>query len=167
MESGEDIQASVVYPVEFLDSLTPYLQIWPGQKEDRLWVHMYYIYCHSIPKSVDEWKRAKVPEMRRGRIAFLRDGKLFSYVYHHKAIVDEGLLTGDKYQSIALHENILFSYFEEPKTVANVQNQLDRKSEVIKAWIAEDPESHFIHMLEEEQNFMLLPALFAVGVEDE
>jgi hypothetical protein len=30
--------------------------------------------------------------------------------YHHKAIVDEGLWYGDKYQSIALHENILFSY---------------------------------------------------------
>lgn len=163
LESGEDVQADVVYPVEFLAALSPYLQAWPGQKEDRLWVHMYYIYCHSLPESREQWKRASVPEMRRGRIAFVRDEKLFSYVYYHKAIVDEGLLLGDKYQSIALHENILFSYFEEPKTETNVKKKKEPSS-VIKEWLAVDPESHFIHM--KEGNFMFIPALFAMGAED-
>lgn len=163
LESGEDVQASVVYPVEFLAALSPYLQVWPGQKEDRLWVHMYYIYCHSLPESREQWKRAAVPEMRRGRIAFVRDEKLFSYVYYHKAIVDEGLLLGDKYQSIALHENILFSYFEEPKTETNMKKK-NEPSSVINEWLAVDPESHFIHV--KEGNFMFIPALFAMGAED-
>ena len=129
---------------------------------------MYHIYYHSVPKSVEEWKREGVPEKRRGRIAFVREDKLFSYTYFHKAIVDEGLLLGDKYQSIALHENILFSYFEEPKHMVNIREEAEKESEIIKDWLAVDPESHFIHMPEGEgENFMFLPALFALGTEDE
>lgn len=166
-ESGEDVQTTCIRPEELLMSLESFLQVWPGQKGDRLWVHMYYIYCHSVPESAEQWKRAAVPEKRRGRIAFLRDDKLFSYTYFHKAIVDEGLLTGDRYQSIALHENILFSYFEEPKTFVNVRGDVSRESRVIDDWLAVDPESHFIHMPQGKgENFMFLPALFAMGVED-
>lgn len=166
-ESGEDVQTTCIRPEELLGSLEPYLQLWPGQRGDRAWVHMYHIYYHSVPESPGQWKRAAVPEKRRGRIAFLRDNKLFSYTYFHKAIVDEGLLEGDRYQSIALHENILFSYFEEPKTFVNVRGDASEESQVIKDWMAVDPESHFIHMPQGNgENFMFLPALFALGVED-
>ncbi len=165
-ESGEDVQATCLRPEELLMPLTPFLQLWPGQKGDRLWVHMYHIYYHSVPENAEQWRRPAVPEKRRGRIAFLRDDKLFSYTYFHKAIVDEGLLAGDRYQSIALHENILFSYFEEPKRFVNVQGDDSRESEVIRDWMAADPESHFIHMPQGGgENFMFLPALFALGVE--
>lgn len=166
-ESGEDVQAACLRPDELLAPLQPYLQVWPGQAGDRLWVHMYHIYYHSVPKSGEDWRRIAVPEKRRGRIAFLREEKLFSYVYYHRAIVEEGLLPGDRYQSIALHENVLFSYFEEPKTMVNVRGDTSRGSEVIQRWLAADPEAHFIHMPEGDGgNFMFLPALFAVGVED-
>ncbi len=165
-ESGEDVQSTCIRPEELLLPLKPVLQVWPGQNGDRLWVHMYHIYYHSVPEDPKQWKRAAVPEKRRGRIAFLRDDKLFSYTYFHKAIVDEGLLAGDRYQSIALHENILFSYFEEPKTFVNVRGDTSKESQVIKDWMAVDPESHFIHMPQGGgENFMFLPALFALGVE--
>lgn len=167
-ESGEDMQTSCIYPEELLVALSPYLQIWPGQADDRLWVHMYHIYYHDEPKNAEYWARPAKPELRRGRIAFLRKDKVFSYVFYHKALVDEGLLLGDRYQSIALHENILFSYFEEPKTMSNVQHDFTRHSEVINEWLAVDPESHFIHTPEGKgENFMFLPALFALGMEDE
>ncbi len=167
LETGEDVQTTAVHPSDFLAPLAPFLMTWPGQQEDRLWVHMYHIFYHDIPKSVEYWRRAGIPEQRKGRIAFLRDDKLFSYVYHHRAIVDEGLLTGDRYQSIALHENILFSYFEEPKTLKNIRNSYEERPKVIEGWIAVDPESHFIHMPQGEgENFMFLPSLFAMGVED-
>lgn len=151
---------------ELLLPLKDFLQVWPGMTESRIWVKMYHIYYHSVPESVEGWKRARKPELRRGRIALLYEEKLFSYVYYHKAIVDEGLLQGDKYQSIALHENVLFSYFEEPKTMVNIKNSPE-ESKVIEDWLAVDPESHFIHTPEcEGLNFMFLPALFALGVED-
>ncbi len=160
---GDD---SVISVEELLAPLKEYLQTWPGMTENRNWVKMYHIYYHSIPESVEGWKRAARPELRRGRIALLYEEKLFSYVYYHKAIVDEGLLTGDKYQSIALHENLLFSYFEEPKTMVNIKNS-PKESKVIEDWLAVDPESHFIHTPQcEGLNFMFLPALFAMGVED-
>ena len=162
-ESGEDIQTTCIHPEDLLLPLSRLLQTWPGQRGDRYWVHMYHIYYHSIPEDVESWNRDRKPKMRRGRIAFLREDKLFSYVYFHKAIGDEGLLMGDRYQSIALHENILFSYFEEPKTMVNVKNDPDGVSKVIEEWMAADPESHFIHMPEGKGgNFMFLPALFAV-----
>lgn len=166
-ESGEDMQITCLHPEELLVPLTPFLQIWPGQTDDRLWVHMYHVFYHSIPEGVEDWTRAKRPEFRRGRIAFLREDKLYSYLYYHKSLVDEGLLTGDKYQSIAIHENILFSYFEEPKIETNVKKDLSKESEVVRQWFLVNPNSHFIHMSQGNGgNFMFLPALFAVGVED-
>ena len=168
IETGEDVQLTCLHPEELLVPFAPLMQVWPGQQDDRLWVHMYHIYYHSVPESVSQWRRAAVPEMRRGRIAFLREDKLFEYVYYHCALVDEGLLQGDKYQSIALHENILFSYFEEPKTMTNIRKDPEQKSRVIEQWHAVNPKAHFIRQPEGEGlDFMFLPALFAAGVEEE
>ncbi len=50
-ESGEDVQLTCLRPEELLEPLAAYLQVWPGQKSDRLWVHMYHIYYHSVPES--------------------------------------------------------------------------------------------------------------------
>lgn len=162
--SGEDLQAEVLRPEDFLASLSDRLQVWPGQRADRLWVHMYHIYYHDIPVSISQWRRPTVPEKRRGRIAFLYDDKLFGYVYYHKGLVDEGLIKGDRYQSIALHENILFSYFEEPRTNVNLRKE-EQESRVLEEWTAVDPESHFIRK-PGGGNFTFIPALFALGVED-
>lgn len=167
LESGEDIQASIPRPEDFLSPLLPFLMLWPGQEKERYFVHMYHIFYHSIPETADSWERAAVPAQRRGRIAFLREDKLFGYVYYHKGLVEEGLIKGDRYQSIALHENILFSYFEEPKTITNIQNDSSRESAVLKQWVEQDPESHFIHMPGSGgENFLFIPALFALGRED-
>ena len=155
-----------IYPEDFCSALTPYMQEWPGVEANRLWVSMYHIYYHAVPEGIEDWRRPTAPELRRGRIAFLYPDKLYSYIYHHLNIVNEGLLTGDKYQSIALHENILFSYFEEPKTMMNIRRQPDLESKVIHEWIAADPESHFVHLPEcLGENFMFLPAYFALGAE--
>lgn len=167
-ESGEDIQADLLFPDRLLAPLTPFLQPWPGQKGSRHWVHMYHIFYHDIPVSAEYWKRSHPFKKRRGRIAFLREDKVFSYLYYHKALVEEGLIKGDRYQSIALHENILFSYFEEPKVSVNLRKDDEKESLVLKEWIAAGPETHFIHMPEGGgENFMLLPELFAMGAEDQ
>lgn len=150
-------------PEDFCSALTPYMQLWPGIEKNRVWADMYHIYYHAVPESIEDWKRTTKPALQRGRIAFLYPGKLYSYIHHHLAIVREGLLSGDKYQSIALHENILFSYFEEPKTMINIRRDSSLTSEAIKEWMAVDPESHFMHQPEcKGANFMFLPAYFVV-----
>ena len=151
----------------FMEPLHPLLASWPEKEDTFDWAQMYNIYWHNVPRGEQDWKRVAKPERRRGRIAYLKQATMFRYVYHHFAIVEEGLLQGDKYQSIALHEDVLFSYFEEPKRFTNIQRDPTRESKAIQDWLDVDPESHFIPLPGSEgQNFLLLPDYFALGQED-
>ena len=156
----EDLEPDDLFP-----ELSMCLNLWPEKDGLTPWAYMYHIYYHDIPTDEKYWAR-QGKKKRRGRIAYLFPDTIFSYTYWHKAIVDEGLLEGDRYQSIALHENILFSYFEEPKTFTHIKKDINKESEVIKGWLEADPESHFDHSLSGEENFLLLPELFSMGVED-
>ena len=154
-------------PETFMGPLHPLLASWPEKEDTFDWAQMYNIYWHNVPQGEQDWKRVTRPERRRGRIAYLKQETMFRYVYHHFAIVEEGLLQGDKYQSIALHEDVLFSYFEEPKRFTNIQRDPTRESKAIQDWLDVDPESHFIPLPGSEgQNFLLLPDYFALGQED-
>lgn len=152
-------------PIDLFPNLSKLLVLWPEREGETPWAYMYPIFYHTIPEEVKAWKRQE-KKQRRGRIAYLKEDKLFSYVYHHKAIVDEGLLEGDRYQFIALHEDILFSYFEEPKQFTHIYSESKEPSKAIEAWIKADPESHFDHDLSGEENFLLLPMVFSMGLED-
>lgn len=159
----ETLTPEVLFP-----HLSALLSLWPGKADadpaellkPRSWVYMYPIYYHEEPETKEQWARVG-EKKRRGRIAILKEEKLFSYVYYHKALVDEGLLEGDKYQFIALHENILFSYFEEPKIFTHIKKECKEESSVIKEWLAVDPESHFDHDLSGEENFLMIQEIFA------
>jgi hypothetical protein len=104
MEALEkDLEPAALFP-----ELSKLLLPWPQKDGPEYWTRMYEIFYHDIPTDEAYWAR-KGHKTRRGRIAYLLEDKLFSYTYYHKALVDEGLLEGDRYQFIALHENILFS----------------------------------------------------------
>lgn len=152
-------------PEDFMGPLHPLLSPWPQKETRRDWARMYHIYWHCEPQNAEDWRRDPLPQRRRGRIAYLKNDTMFEYVYHHFAIVREGLLKGDKYMSIALHEDVLFSYFEEPRSSVNIRRE-EGESQAIKGWMAVDPDSHFIHLPGSEgQNFLLLPEYFALGQE--
>jgi hypothetical protein len=104
------------------------------------WVPVFY---HAMPESIEDWQREQQPMMQRGRIAYLWDDKIMDYVYHHLALIREGRLSGDKYQFISIHENVLFSYFEEPRTITNRIRQPEQQSEAINDWLSIDPGQHF------------------------
>lgn len=151
-------------PADFLAPLTPLLEEWPEESGKTPWAYMYHIFHHSVPQDVEGWIKERTEGKNRiGRIAFLWPDRVFSYVRWHQAIVEEGLLKGDKYQCISLHENILFSYFEEPRFNVNIQNEPDRESEVIKGWMAAGPESHFDRVKAGGDNFLIIDRLFTVG----
>lgn len=156
---GEEIA-----PERFMSSLHPLLARWPQKEETCDWAKMYHVYWHDEPRDERDWQRKKAPERRCGRIAYLKHESLFRYVYHHYAIVEEGLLKGDRYQSIALHEDVLFSYFEEPRSSVNVRRAPDGESKVIQGWLDVNPESHYIPLPGSNgENFLLLPEYFALG----
>lgn len=154
-------------PEAFMGPLHPFLTPWPQKEEIRDWAKMYHIYWHCEPQDETDWKRNPKPLRRRGRIAYLKKENMFEYVYHHFAIVKEGLLRGDKYMSIALHEDVLFSYFEEPRSSVNIRRTEEGESQAIRGWMDVNPEAHFIPLPGSKgQNFLLLPELFTVGQED-
>lgn len=151
-------------PESFMAPLHPLLAQWPQKEETRDWARMYNIYWHDEPRSIADWQRPTPPEKRRGRIAYLKHESMWRYVYHHYAIVEEGLLQGDRYQSIAMHEDVLFSYFEEPRTFRNIRRVPQGESQALQAWLDVDPESHFIPLPGSNgANFLLLPHYFAIG----
>lgn len=155
-------------PEDFLADMEEILEMWPEEQGKTPWAEMYPVFWHQVPQTEGEWQQARKNEKktRIGRIAFLYPEKLFSYTYWHKALVEEGLLKGDQYQFISLHENILFSYFETPKNMVNIK-QMDQQSHVITRWTEADPESHFDREKAGGENFRILPALFSVGREAE
>ena len=156
----------ILPPESFMEPLSPFLVPWPQKEKIEKWACMYHIYWHCVPRDEEDWKRNPAPLRRRGRIAYLKPDTMFEYVYHHFAIVREGLLKGDKYMSIALHEDVLFSYFEEPRSHVNIQRTENGESKAIKGWMDVDPDAHFIHLPGSEgANFLLLPDLFALGQE--
>lgn len=155
-------------PEDFLADMEEILEMWPEEQGKTPWAEMYPVFWHQVPQTEGQWQQARKNEKktRIGRIAFLYPEKLFSYTYWHKALVEEGLLKGDQYQFISLHENILFSYFETPKNMVNIK-QMDQQSHVITRWTEADPESHFDREKAGGENFRILPALFSVGREAE
>ena len=56
---------------------------------------------------------------------------------------------------------MLFSYFEEPKTMTNLQRKPGAQSKALEDWLLTDPESHFMRFVPgqgpgPDENFMLL-----------
>lgn len=156
-------------PEDLLPLLSSFLETWPEEDGLLFWAPMYPIYWHHLPESFQGedaaffWEQQRQERKRRvGRIAFLKPEKLFSYTYWHQAIVEEGLLKGDQYQFISLHENILFSYFEEPKHMVNIRGS-EEGSEVTRKWLAVDPEGHFDREKAGGENFLILPAIISEG----
>lgn len=138
----EALETDVDVPELFLE-IGEFLEPWPGEAGLRKWAYMYPVYFQSIPVSVEDWIKERTGEKTKvGRIAWLKPETMMDYVYWHKAITDEGLLKGDKYQFISLHENMLFSYYEEPRNNVNIKNE-EGESEAIKGWLSIDPGAHF------------------------
>ena len=153
-------------PEKFMAPLEPLLALWPQKEETSPWAAMYPIYWHCVPRGEADWRRPRRSQRRRGRIALLKHETMFEYCYHHFAIVREGLLEGDKYQFISLHEDLLFSYFEEPRSHINIRREPGRPSRAIDEWTAVDPEAHFERLPGSDGNFLLLPDYFNLGQED-
>lgn len=151
-------------PEDFLESLAPFLELWPEEEGKTPWAFMYHIYHHSVPHGVAEWENARNKDKKKiGKIAFLYPEKLFSYTYWHQVIVDEGLFKGDQYQCISLHENILFAYYEEPKNMVNIKNDDVHESKAIEGWTNANPESHFDRVKAGGNNFILMDAVLTAG----
>ena len=160
-----DEKKVATFAEELFPDLNNLFEIVPGFFEKRCWVYMTPVFWFDTPENLQQWKRIQKAGEQCGRIAILYHEKLLSYVCHHQSIVNEGLLKGDRYQFISFHENVLFSYYEEPRDreIVNVK-KMEGDSKEIALWEQVNPESHFYHFPEAEgANFLKIPSLFTIG----
>lgn len=140
----------------------PAIPLTPGTPAaPRLWAEMQPYYYHAVPGRPDDWMRDRRPEQRRGRIALLPADRWCSYMEHHLRLVSEGKIAGDRRHLICVHENVLFSYFEEPRSSVNLCGDPAAHSDELDAWLAAGPESHFAAFTQEQRenpgrNFVFL-----------
>ncbi len=163
-ENVEDVNSPGLDVDGLMSELVPCLRPWPEEDGDRFFVPMINVYYHHVPgDDIDSWEheRTTSDKQRIGRVAFVFPDKLPSYVMYHNAIVQEGLLKGDKYAFISMHENLLFSYYEEPRNNVNIKDS-GEESRVINDWLLADPESHFDRIKAEGSNFLVIPCIFTV-----
>ncbi|WP_248924244.1 hypothetical protein [Paenibacillus hamazuiensis] len=106
-----------VAPDEVAGAAVPYLADWPGQAEPRKWILMIDVFHFNEPASAEHWLRKAPVERRAGRVAHLKPDMMASYIYYHYQLQEERAFHGDKYEIIAMHENLLFGYQEFPKVI--------------------------------------------------
>jgi len=106
-----------ILPEELAGEAVPFLKDWPGQTKPRKWVEMVDVFHFNEPASEEHWLRKEPVERRVGRVAHLKPEMIASYVYYHYQLQEERAFFGDKYEIIAIHENLLFGYQEFPKVV--------------------------------------------------
>ena len=106
-----------VGPEEVAGEAEPFLADWPGQAEPRKWMLMIDVFHFNEPAGYDHWLRKTPVEKRTGRVAHLKPEMAASYIYYHYQLQEERAFFGDKYEIIAMHENLLFGYQEFPKVI--------------------------------------------------
>ncbi|MEI7027770.1 hypothetical protein [Paenibacillus sp. y28] len=104
-------------PEELFSTAGHDLEDWPGRPEKRKWILMVDVFHFNEPASREHWLRKSPVERRVGRVAHLKPEMIASYVYYHYQLQEERAFLGDKYEIIAMHENLMFGYQEFPKVI--------------------------------------------------
>lgn len=106
-----------ILPEEIFNSLDDLLEDWPGKMNMRKWIPMIDVFHFNEPASYEHWKRKQPVESQVGRVAHLKPEMISSYIYYHYQLQEERAFIGDKYEIIAMNDNLLFGYQEFPKVV--------------------------------------------------
>jgi hypothetical protein len=118
-----------IHPNEIFTSIGEFLEDWPGKNEMRRWIPMIDVFHFNEPVSFEHWKRKTPVEKRVGRVAHLKPEMMASYIYYHYQLQEERAFLGEKYEIIAMSENLLFGYQEFPKVIEEplAQTRLNTK----------------------------------------
>ena len=147
-------------PAILLAPLESALAPWPGKETPRVWIPMMDIFHFNEPMDLDHWKRKTKPEARVGKVGLLHPEMVASYIYYHYGLQEERTFGGDKYEIIALHENMLFGYFELPSVVENPPQEPRLKTKSMpENWSDAKIPSHFIRWTERNSSLLPIPSL--------
>ena len=152
-------------PEDMFPSLSSLLSGVPLNDTFVSWKPMTNVY-YTNPAETKQMLKRNGRNIRIGKIAYLFPEKIPSYVYYHKALMDEGLLSGDKYLYISLIDNMLFAYCESPITPWHINNECGEESTVVKEWQSKNPRDHFNRSQTGDGNFLNLEEVFSFGAEE-
>jgi len=106
-----------IEPETVFAPIEAHLEDWPGKPHKRKWVPMIDVFHFNEPAGYEHWLRKQPVERRVGRVAHLKPEMMASYIYYHYQLQEERAFLGDKYEIIAMHENLLFGYQEFPQVI--------------------------------------------------
>lgn len=104
-------------PEELFVEPEGFLEAWPGKDRVRKWIPMIDVFHFNEPVNAEHWRRKSPVERRIGKVAHLKPEMAASYIYYHYQLQEERGFPGDKYEIIAIHEDLLFGYFEQPEVI--------------------------------------------------
>lgn len=102
------------HPEELFPELGACLEECPFEEEKRHYIRMYDIFHYNRPTEDRPW-RGRPMGMPVGRLIHLRPEKVGSYIFYHQQLQEEYPGDGCKYGMIAINENLLFFYLENPE----------------------------------------------------
>ena len=147
-------------PAVLLAPLHEFLSDWPGADVFRKWIPMMDIFHFNEPESIGHWRRKTPPETRVGKVGLLRPEMVASYIYYHYGLQEERSFGGDKYEIIALHENILFGYFELPVVIETPPQEPRLKTRSMpENWADAKISTHFFRWKEHNSSLLPIPSL--------
>lgn len=109
--------AQPVAPEALFGAMDDLLETWPGADRPRTFVPMLDIFHWQAPVDPDHWRRKQPVERPLGRITRLKPEMASSYIFYHHQLQEEKPGSNDKYGIIAMHENLLFFYQEQPAVI--------------------------------------------------
>ncbi|MBT3346608.1 MAG: hypothetical protein HN712_04485 [Gemmatimonadetes bacterium] len=128
--SGPSTASGVSRIEQLTAALRPALASWPGETTDRHWVAMTDIFHYHRCLGAEQWRRKTPPERRSARVLRVRPEMASSYIFLHYQLQEERPAVGDKYGIIALHEDLMFFYAEDPAVIESplYEGQLDTQN---------------------------------------
>ncbi len=106
-----------IAPEALTGAAIEYLSDWKGEAAPRKWIPMVDVFHFNEPAGYEHWLRKSPVERRVGRVAHLKREMMASYIYYHYQLQEERAFSGNKYEMIAMHENLLFGYQEFPLVI--------------------------------------------------
>lgn len=103
-----------VLPNIILEKIDSCLLDIPGENGDRKWVRMYDIFHYVPDLDVDTWLEKRGKPYPTLQIIRLKPEMLSSYIFYHFQLQEELRGERSKYGMIALNENTIVMYGEEP-----------------------------------------------------
>jgi len=135
-----------ILPAEIIENTIVFLRPIPDTNgKEKFFVEMMDIFHGNEPQSIEHWTRKNKDYKGTARINRLKPEMYSSYIYYHYQYQEEFPGDGEKYGIIAIDQDLMFYYMEDPSTKEKAVHtgKLNSKNTPKEQWHSIMPE-HFL-----------------------